>query len=778
MLQAKLVPSGGVPAIEINGTIREPQMLYIHTSADPDYRERALRQVRLAAKSGVHMFTCHCTMDCDLIKPIEETNLFLKEFLRDIVRNDPEALIMPRCSFFTAISENHVPYNESTCFSDGRGMESERSSFEEYAADPTCIQREGQRNPIASHFGNYWRNIALLTLTRFIRAIRMDEVLREHVFCYHLAAGMSSELYQYRYWSGILDTSEGNRLGFARWLRQKYGSDDALSSAWEGAYSLTGVQIPVDLPGISLAFKEEYWQKARTDRRIFDTLEWFTWRNWDAMLDFPDAEEYSLRVYLDAIYKNDDALSQAWGQKVSLQDNLVPEDFHSWFKDFRYDALLSGKGWKRWSDYMDYIGDQVASLVEEAAATIKRETEGNALTCFFYAYHYDVPSAQSGHHSTARVLACPDVDILCAPLSYYNRNEGGMGASMSNITSIHNAGKLWLDESDYRQPVVTGIAKGLDVCKSIRTMAGAREIILRQCGRLALTGAANWWMDLRGLGWYDSEEIWNYISEGRKFQCRMENARRLKTADVVFLDDEKAMSFVGDAWRFSDDLMNKTRNELYYSGIEFDLCMLEDFLAGKLDGAKLYVFLNPFRLISSGKADAVKARLQKLGASALWIYGFGPEDTCEQIRDLTGFTFTRDSERAASVSYADIAFTRRPAASCFVPVSGEPLGTYSTGKTGAARTDACGYDSWFFGGTRAPAALLRVLAETLGIPLHTDGKDMFMLRGNLAVLHTVKGGIKHLRFSAPVTELRSGAAYGSDFCLETKAETTYLFISE
>ena len=64
------------------------------------------------------------------------------------------------------------------------------------------------------------------------------------------------------------------------------------------------------------------------------------------------------------------------------------------------------------------MADAVANAVEVIAAAVKRVSQGNALTIFFYGYLYALgyeDLAASGHINIARVLACKDVDAIASP---------------------------------------------------------------------------------------------------------------------------------------------------------------------------------------------------------------------------------------------------------------------------------------------------------------------------------------------------------------------------
>ncbi|MBC7237493.1 MAG: hypothetical protein H5T69_16750, partial [Chloroflexi bacterium] len=58
--------------------------------------------------------------------------------------------------------------------------------------------------------------------------------------------------------------------------------------------------------------------------------------------------------------------------------------------------------------------------------------------------------ARSGHAALKEVLASPDVDFLCSPYSYGFRGIGGEGGFMAPDASVRQAGKLWISEEDTR----------------------------------------------------------------------------------------------------------------------------------------------------------------------------------------------------------------------------------------------------------------------------------------------------------------------------------------
>ncbi len=504
-----------------------------------------------------------------------------------------------------------------------------------------------------------------------------------------------------------------------------------------------------------------------------ETGEWFQRRYWDGVMNISEPNNRQFRHWLVKKYGTDAALSAAWGQAVSLETATVPADLPCVTRDFHQTALLGGETARHYTDYLDYFSDEISDLIEEAAALVKKETGGNSLFVSFYGYHFELPGAHSGHNSLAKLLRCPHVDILTSPVAYKNRNEGGAGAYMSEVSSIMAAGKLWLDESDYRMPVVRVPRK--DVIPSIASIPAAREVILREYGKLALSGAGTWWMDLFNIGWFDDDRLWHAITEGREYYEAMRAAQVPAVAEVCYLIDEKAMSLSGDTYHFAFDLLAKTRNGAYFTGLSYDLRLLEDFIDGKTDGAKLYVFLTPFRL-EERDTDKLLQKLQNSHATALWMFGFPLSADREMIKHLTGFDFAITPETAAQITVQEKPLHRVPVSPLTVPQNGEILGCYGDGRAAFAKTEAAGYPSYFFGGSYVDTGVLRTVAAAAGARLYAAPGDCFNRIGRLAMLHTATAGEKTLDFGLSATELRSGTVYADGRCtLHAAAGETFLF---
>jgi len=83
------------------------------------------------------------------------------------------------------------------------------------------------------------------------------------------------------------------------------------------------------------------------------------------------------------------------------------------------------------------------------------------LVVFFYGYVFEFGTirlgpATCGHYALRQVLNCPDIDVLCSPISYFDRGIGGGAPSMTAAESVALAGKMWLVEDDTRTHLGTG----------------------------------------------------------------------------------------------------------------------------------------------------------------------------------------------------------------------------------------------------------------------------------------------------------------------------------
>ena len=121
------------------------------------------------------------------------------------------------------------------------------------------------------------------------------------------------------------------------------------------------------------------------------------------------------------------------------------------------------------------------------------------IVVFFYGYVFEfasVPNGPSvaGHYALRRVLNSPDIDVLCSPISYFDRGLGQGHPSMTAAESVALAGKMWLNEDDTRTYLGTGDFPG--AIDAVSTLEDTNRELLRNVGQEAIRNFGTWWMDL------------------------------------------------------------------------------------------------------------------------------------------------------------------------------------------------------------------------------------------------------------------------------------------
>ncbi len=180
---------------------------------------------------------------------------------------------------------------------------------------------------------------------------------------------------------------------------------------------------------------------------------------------------------------------------------------------------------KRLIDFARFQQQEMADHVAAMAAACRRGTDGRKLVVFFYGYLFEfapLPNGAptSGHYALSSLLKSRDIDILCSPISYTDREWIGTAPSMTAAESVMRAGILWLNEDDSRT--------FLDPRKEEHVQEGGlvdleqtRQVMRRNTAQAALRGFGTWWMDLPAQGWFNDARIWEEMSLLRPVDAAM-----------------------------------------------------------------------------------------------------------------------------------------------------------------------------------------------------------------------------------------------------------------
>ena len=490
------------------------------------------------------------------------------------------------------------------------------------------------------------------------------------------------------------------------------------------------------------------------------TGEWFYERSWEPRLsDFSPAMNAGFRKWIAAQYGSVEALRQAWNRpEATFEAVQVPsaeEQRQTTLGLFR-DPVVE----RPVIDYFRYKQIAMEEPLELMARVIKEETQRRKLTCFFYGYLFDmhgIPMGpqNSGHLAMSRMLACPDVDILCSPISYLDRELGGAGMFMSAVDSVRNRGKLWLNEDDtrtYLTPPGSGFGR-------VDSPQGTRWVHERNFAQIWPRRLAAWYMDLGGTGWLNGKDLWENIARLQDFYQQHLSEASAWAPDVAVIVDEESPDYAACTIQLSCPLVYEMRSQYFRMGAPFGIYLLSDLVANRVPPAKAYFFANCYRL-NGQQREAVRQATR--GKTATWFYGGGfLSDTAQEanMQEVTGLRVRRSAPEVGKVTPEKA--SGGLAAGLESPFRNETLldplwvveepdaeviGRFPSGGVAVAAKKTPDGLRVYVGALHCPARLLRNILNASGVHVYCDSDDIVLTDGRFFSLTASSAGKKHLKF--------------------------------
>jgi hypothetical protein len=444
-------------------------------------------------------------------------------------------------------------------------------------------------------------------------------------------------------------------------------------------------------------------------------------------------------------------------------------------------------------EFARFHQEQMADTILELAAACRRGTGGTKLVMFFYGYLFEMAKVMngaydSGHYALSRVLASGDIDILCAPLSYTDRQWGGSSPCMTAAESVLAAGKLWLNEDDCR----THLA-GTHSLGGVATPQQSIDILRRSRGQALLRGFADWWTDIRDMGWHDDPEMWRIQSQLNPVE-QEKLARRTPFAPqiVAIVDENSMLHLSGQSRELAKPLVYDSRASFGRCGAPYGQVLLDDVASGCM-AAPLQFFLAAWALTDQQRDMLHKNR--RPGVTRVWCHAPGyvrPAGfDAEGITELTGFRV-----RAVNLDTTVVAptpagkdmgittpwgqTTRLKPLFSVDPVPGDcVLATFSDGSAALVLRKSQTATDVYLAVPELTSQLVRALARASGVHLYTEVDAGVWADGDTASIHVMADG--PLKVTMPhagtVSDLYSGRSFGDGPTVEIpsrKGETLLL----
>jgi hypothetical protein len=373
------------------------------------------------------------------------------------------------------------------------------------------------------------------------------------------------------------------------------------------------------------------------------------------------------------------------------------------------------------------------------------------------------------------VLDSPDIDILCSPISYFDRGLGESAPSMTATESVALAGKLWLNEDDTATFLCSGVFPGHQ--EKVDTLEKTNCELRRNVGQAACRNLATWWMDLGATGWFNDKGLWDEMERLKPLDMALLDPPHPFRPDVALVNDSRSMCQVATGGqRVTRPLIYESRAPLARMGAPFGQYLLDDVLAGRVD-AKLYVMLNAWSLTEAERAT-LRQRLH--GKTVIWCYapGYYNGDTpsLQAMHELTGLDLAAFPSPVSPQAEATVIGKREGLSAepfgdeqAVAPLFHVPaadasrvLATYGSGENAVAWTEGNGGTSIFCGTPRLTVGLLQFAARKAGIHLFTLDGCVLYANGPFIVLHGTQAGNVHLMLEsvADVYDLQDGTQFG------------------
>lgn len=509
-----------------------------------------------------------------------------------------------------------------------------------------------------------------------------------------------------------------------------------------------------------------------------NTNEWFYPGTWDAPLSgYAKADLLAWRKWLLVRYANDEALQAAWhrpGVTRASADLVTPQAR----RDAAHGVFLDPATQQPVIDFNEFQQQMMADCVCELAHTVRQATQGRKLVLFFYGYVFEFSLVQngpatSGHYALRQVLESPDIDILCAPLSYLDRGLDGSAPIMTAAESIALAGKMYLAEDDTRTFLAKGNSLGLN--DGLTNVTDSQQVLLRNTSECALRNFATWWMDLVGNGWFDDRRLWLEMDRLRALdRPLLEHPTPYCPEVAAVIDSDSMMRVAFDGRVVSGGLGYYGRAALGRMGAPYGQYLLDDVLAGRVK-AKLFVFLTAWHLSPEERKELLAATS---GSTCIWCYapGYleGDHTSLEAMHDLTGFALKEVSGVEAWAHPSPLGMQKglpsfgvkqvvKPLFEASDAAFGESLATYSNGSTAVAMRKMQTGNSIFAGAPALCLELLRIAAQLAKVHLYTPGGSVVFANRNYLSIHALQSGDIPINTgkSTAVHDLLSGEALGN-----------------
>ena len=501
---------------------------------------------------------------------------------------------------------------------------------------------------------------------------------------------------------------------------------------------------------------------------------------WDrvnpSMAGFSESFRLGFIKYLKKRYGSIDKVNQAWRTTLkSFNDIRVPTMKERVDGDDGVFRNPETQGFV--IDFMTYFQLPIAEACIESARIIKEETKNKKLVVLFYTSpqsgHPPLGPGQRGGGGLDQVIKCPDVDIICNPYDYRNRQHGGIGLVNNMIDSIIAHGKMYFVEDDTRTHTAPFNHFG-----KTANMKESKEVFIRMLPQLLQYNLGHWLFDF-GSGYNAQPELFKLFEKMRKIRENFKTKAFQPEIALVF--DTDSSLYLRGSNEVSINFFNMQR-DYPLMGAPFGRYLFSDVCEGKVPpGTKVLFFLNAYKIDDKQRKKLHKV-LAASGKTAVWFYapGYinGKNASVKNIQILTGIKVDKINipiqarfklDKALPEVKRGYIFGVKKKVSTMFKISKNQRGVTYLAKYvdkdyfGMASKQMKNWKSVLFCGLRFSPAIFRALAKDSKAHIYCDSNDSISGSSNFIGISAIRSGEKTLLFKKRVdlTDIFTGKKVAS-----------------
>ena len=583
MATAKLVNHGGAPAIEVDGKILPPMAFTFVRDSDEKPRRVKSEYCRALGECGIKLY--FIISNTEWTEP-GSIDLAEGEIL-GILKENPDAYFIMRMGVYPPLEWVKENPDECVKYSDGVERSPGRITCTHSVKYPRMF----------SLCSDVWRNDAARALTEAY-GILMKKPYADRIIGFFFCAGGTSDWYypapltftektEYKdtggfdhgygfdYTRGTNEASEcygdlspAFEREFSRYLKAKYGTNEALRAAW------CDPEADIDEPKIP-GTKERYY------------------------VDGVDADVTNTRpVPYGSPRREPPTNGTNIGHFADMKKHRDVFDF--------YRALHLG----------------TAETIIHLGKTIKEISDGRMLTGAFYGAEGSTRIFDySNVGGVYKILESPYVDMLSSPELYENRQPGAFAGTRQTTDSFALNGKIVFSEDDERTHLDGDLYRTSHECY---TAEDTVNILKRTFGRDIAENTYGWWFEQQwnGGGRFSDEKICDVFKRQQKVaEEAYAKADRTRVSEIAFIYDEESYHVISsECTHVAVELFRGY--EIDRIGAPTDRYFHNDLANPDMPDYKLYVFVNTLYL-TDAEREVIKNKLKRNNATALFLYGAG-----------------------------------------------------------------------------------------------------------------------------------------------------------